>query len=200
MARWMGFQTIAEGVEKKEEVDFLDSIGCDLIQGYYFAKPMPSVEFKEYLLNHNRGLKCDIKNDDRSMILNTGKKYSILVIDDARFNREVVRDLLSDKYNVVLATNGLEGMQVIEQGKEDIALIILDLMMPVMDGFQFLTKYAQMETAKKVPVIAMSESGNKSEALALSLGAEDFIAKPFSPEIMMLRINKAFLHIVHENK
>ena len=108
--------------------------------------------------------------------------------------------MISVRYNLLFASNGVEGMQILEKSGDQISLIMLDLMMPVMDGFQFLTKYTKMDFYNRIPVIVMSESGSKSEALALSLGAEDYIAKPFSPEVMMLRVDKAFSHIRRESK
>jgi PleD family two-component response regulator len=200
MARWMGFKTIAEGVEKKDEVDFLRSIGCDLIQGFYFAKPMPSDDFKSYMMSHNKIRTVGTKKEKIGSGVNPEKKYSILVIDDSKFNQEYVRKVISVRYNLLFASNGVEGMQILEKSGDQISLIMLDLMMPVMDGFQFLTKYTKMDFYNRIPVIVMSESGSKSEALALSLGAEDYIAKPFSPEVMMLRVDKAFSHIRRESK
>lgn len=200
MARWMGFKTIAEGVEKKDEVDFLRSIGCDLIQGFYFAKPMPSDDFKSYMMSHNKIRTVGTKKEKIGSGVNPEKKYSILVIDDSKFNQEFVRKVISVRYNLLFASNGVEGMQILEKSGDQISLIMLDLMMPVMDGFQFLTKYTKMDFYNRIPVIVMSESGSKSEALALSLGAEDYIAKPFSPEVMMLRVDKAFSHIRRESK
>ena len=131
MARWMGFKTIAEGVEKKDEVDFLRSIGCDLIQGFYFAKPMPSDDFKSYMMSHNKIRTVGTKKEKIGSGVNPEKKYSILVIDDSKFNQEYVRKVISVRYNLLFASNGVEGMQILEKSGDQISLIMLDLMMPV---------------------------------------------------------------------
>ena len=152
------------------------------------------------MMSHNKIRTVGTKKEKIGSGVNPEKKDSILVIDDSKFNQEYVRKVISVRYNLLFASNGVEGMQILEKSGDQISLIMLDLMMPVMDGFQFLTKYTKMDFYNRIPVIVMSESGSKSEALALSLGAEDYIAKPFSPEVMMLRVDKAFSHIRRESK
>jgi CheY-like chemotaxis protein len=65
-------------------------------------------------------------------------KNAILIVDDSRLNRETLADILKDKYNIIEAEDGRSGLEVLERRKDDIVLVILDIVMPGMDGFAFM--------------------------------------------------------------
>ena len=65
-------------------------------------------------------------------------KNAILIVDDSRLNRETLADILKDKYNIIEAEDGRSGLEVLEKRKDDIVLVILDIVMPGMDGFAFM--------------------------------------------------------------
>ncbi len=110
----------------------------------------------------------------------------ILVVDDEPFNVELLKGLLSKKYDVETAANGKEAFTKVKYNSPD--LILLDVIMPEIDGFTVLK---ELRTFTKLPVIAFSASpGNQDEALRL--GANDFMHKPFDPNVMARRI-KALL-------
>ena len=195
MSRWMGLKTIAEGVEDKDEVTFLGSIGCDYIQGFYFAKPMPYEKFKTYLSEHCLKETKTVETVSESGSGDGKDRDRILIVDDGAFNRKVIGDILSPDYDIVYACNGREAFGMMSKTKNGISLIMLDMMMPVMDGFQFLEEFQKTPYFGKIPVIAMSESGSKSESKALSLGAEDYVSKPVSGDVLSLRVSKALHHV-----
>lgn len=96
---------------------------------------------------------------------------SIMVVDDDADIREGVRDLLESKgYSVVTATNGIEALAELHKGARP-AVILLDLMMPVMDGYQFATEYRKSATFGRIPIVAVTADGHAKQKAA-SIGAE----------------------------
>ncbi len=122
------------------------------------------------------------------------KKNKILVVDDSRLYRKSVVDILSEEYDVIEAENGAEGLKILEKDKvrEVIVAVILDLVMPVMDGFEFLQHFRAEEKYKHIPiVVATSEEDEEKEKRCLKVGVWDFVHKPFDAEILRLRIINA---------
>ena len=111
----------------------------------------------------------------------------ILVVDDESRMRKLVRDfLVSNEFSVIEASNGREALDRFYEDK-DIALIILDVMMPELDGYEVLKRIRE---ESKVPVIMLTaKSEEKDELLSFSLGVDEFISKPFSPKVLVARVN-----------
>lgn len=121
-----------------------------------------------------------------------GKKKEILIVDDSRFNRTSFADILRKDYVILEAENGKEALWVLGKNKESIALIILDLIMPVMDGFEFLEAVGEIEEYRYIPVIVSTVNDEEeNEKRCLELGAWDFIPKTFHPDIIRFRIKNA---------
>lgn len=122
------------------------------------------------------------------------KKDNILVVDDSRFYRQSVVDILSDEYDIIEAENGAEALKILEEDKARnmIVAVILDLVMPVMDGFEFLQHFHEDEKIKHIPiVVATSEKDEENERNCLKLGVWDFVHKPYDAEILRMRIVNA---------
>ena len=114
-------------------------------------------------------------------------KLKILVVDDEARMRKLVRDFLVKKeYEVIEAENGEQALEFFES-QEDIALIILDIMMPKIDGWQ-VCKTIRKES--KVPIIMLTaKSEEHDELLGFELGVDEYISKPFSPKILVARVD-----------
>ena len=110
----------------------------------------------------------------------------ILVVDDESRMRKLVKDFLTKKnFQVLEAGNGEEAMDIFYEEK-DIALIILDVMMPKMDGWQTCREIRQ---SSKVPIIMLTaRSDERDELLGFDLGVDEYISKPFSPKILVARV------------
>ncbi|MDO4806855.1 MAG: response regulator, partial [Coriobacteriales bacterium] len=121
--------------------------------------------------------------------LKTGKR-SVLIVEDNDINREMLSAILEDEFEVIEAENGLVGLQKLEEHYEDLSLVLLDVMMPVCNGLEFLRRKNEDPRFDSVPVIVTTASvGRDDEIKCLELGANDFVAKPYDVEIMMNRIN-----------
>lgn len=113
-------------------------------------------------------------------------KLKVLVVDDESRMRKLVKDFLSKKnFEVLEAENGEQAVDIFFESKE-IALIILDVMMPKMDGWQVCREIRQYS---KVPIIMLTaKSDEKDELLGFELGVDEYISKPFSPKILVARV------------
>jgi putative two-component system response regulator len=114
-------------------------------------------------------------------------KQSILVVDDTPENIDVLNGILSDQYDVKVAINGKMALKIAQNLKPD--LILLDIMMPEMDGYEVCTRLkADMET-QKIPVIFVTAKDQTvDEAHGFEVGAVDYITKPVSPPIVLVRV------------
>ena len=115
------------------------------------------------------------------------EKIKILVVDDESRMRKLVKDFLGrEGYQVLEAGDGLEAMEAF-YAEKDIALIILDVMMPKMDGWQTCREIRQ---SSKVPIIMLTARGDERDELqGFNLGVDEYISKPFSPKILVARVN-----------
>lgn len=113
-------------------------------------------------------------------------KIKILVVDDESRMRKLVRDFLVRKdYDVLEAGDGEEALDIFYKDKE-VALIILDVMMPKMNGWEVVR---EVRENSKVPIIMLTAKGDESdELMGFDLGVDEYIAKPFSPKILVARV------------
>ena len=112
-------------------------------------------------------------------------KLNVLVCDDEKDIANAISIFLrSEGYNVLTASNGKEALELIE--KEDIHLVLLDIMMPVMDGVTALSKIREISNVPVIMLTAKSEDTDK--ILGLNLGADDYVTKPFNPVELMARV------------
>ncbi|MFT8350304.1 response regulator transcription factor [Clostridium saccharoperbutylacetonicum] len=116
-------------------------------------------------------------------------KKSILIVEDELRIRFLLRDyLIKENYNVLEASNGEEGLYIFSTQKID--LVLLDIMMPIMDGLTMLEKLRDVST---VPVILLTAKGEEEDKLqGYDVGADDYITKPFSPKVLIAKV-KALL-------
>ena len=112
---------------------------------------------------------------------------TILVVDDEFRMRKLVKDFLQkEDYNVIEAADGEEAIKLFEENKEKINLILLDVMMPRLDGWSVLR---QIRQESKVPVIMLTARGEEQDELfGFELGVDEYVTKPFSPKILIARI------------
>lgn len=328
MAKWLEMQVVVEGVEKTEQVRFLQQVGADYIQGYFYAKPMPAEEYQEMMVkcipspiepkgrkDHPEGLEelwqaipyasvvfdglqqpvalyrydgneiellrantvfaktfgydemtqhemqehvdkiqkyeilsafdkalvyheesqCEyVRKDDegKNVWVQMRLKYSgvihgenifvaifsditkekktekeleqfqvalrkknsqfsyILIADDQALNRAILSDFFKDRYQILEAKNGEEALQQMKEYGEEIALVLLDIEMPVMTGIEFLQKRMALDLYTSVPVIVVSgDDSSERKQESLELGVNDYITKPFVKELVLRRVH-----------
>ncbi|WP_300414443.1 diguanylate cyclase [uncultured Oscillibacter sp.] len=116
-------------------------------------------------------------------------KQKILIIDDSELNRAILADMLDDEYEIIEAENGLQGVGILQQRSAEISLVLLDIVMPEMDGFGVLEVMSENHWIEDIPVIMISaESGSSHIERAYELGVTDFISRPFDALIVHRRV------------
>ena len=112
---------------------------------------------------------------------------TVLVVDDESRMRKLIRDFLAQKgYSILEAQDGEEALKVFEENKNKIGIILLDVMMPKLDGWSVLRQIRQTST---VPIIMLTARGEEQDELfGFELGVDEYISKPFSPKILVARV------------
>lgn len=117
-------------------------------------------------------------------------KKTILIVDDMELNRGVLALSLNEKYNTLEAENGLVAMNLLLKRADEISLILLDILMPVMDGFEFMKQVQDDDRFKKIPVILVTSETYEDNVLrGIKEGVRDVIAKPFDPYLLCKRVD-----------
>jgi putative two-component system response regulator len=111
---------------------------------------------------------------------------AVLVVDDVEMNVMILEEILKDSYEIITAGNGKQALEVLHKTEVLPKIILLDIFMPEMNGYEMLEILKADNSLKRIPVIFITTSDSESEALAA--GAVDFISKPFLPEIVKLRV------------
>ena len=118
------------------------------------------------------------------------KPQLVLIVDDQEINRDVLGMILEDDYDILYASNGREALQMIEEYRDSLSVVLLDLIMPEMDGFKVLECVRNDELLKAIPIIVLTAERN-AELKALEMGAADFITKPFDMhEVILARVGR----------
>lgn len=116
-------------------------------------------------------------------------KDKVLVVDDIEINREILADMLADDYDVVQAEGGMKALKILKEQHAEFVAVLLDLIMPEVDGFAVLEVMRNQKWIETTPVIVISgENSKEAETRSLGLGASDFIRKPFDQYLVKRRV------------
>ena len=119
-----------------------------------------------------------------------GHRRLVLVVEDQDINRDVLGMILEDEYDIIYATNGKEALESMQEYIDRLSIVLLDLMMPVMDGFEVLEAVREDPGMQRIPIIVLT-ADKSAELRALKLGAADFITKPYDMhEVILARVGR----------
>lgn len=116
-------------------------------------------------------------------------KLKILIVDDSELNCELLAGMLGDEYEIYQVENGKKAIDILEENREQFKLVLLDINMPVMDGYEVLSIMKRRKWLDKLPVIVISaEISGESVKKAYELGASDYFVRPFNVAIVLRRV------------
>lgn len=155
---------------------------------------MPPEEFERHLVEHSI-----LNNDMEGLEMNfsdTEFRKSpgiMLIVDDLVLNRKILSSSFSRYFKTVEKENGAEALEYIKEHADEIDVIMLDLVMPVMDGFTLMKQLKLENKYSHIPIIVTSQGNDKSVEKSFALGATDFVEKPYNPRIIMHRVQNVVM-------
>ncbi|MEG0839678.1 MAG: EAL domain-containing protein [Hydrogenoanaerobacterium sp.] len=115
---------------------------------------------------------------------------TVLIVDDSEINRSILKKILQNKFLFLEAENGAEAIKILQENEEHVDLILLDINMPVMDGKEFLRYKKKFTELDSIPVIMVTgDDSTELQSSTFSLGANDYIVKPFIPTVVTRRVS-----------
>jgi len=125
----------------------------------------------------------------------------VLIVDDMEINRDILEAILEDEYSVLLAETGKQALEIIDKYKEDIKMILLDLVMPEMDGFGVLRAMKERAMIGRIPVLVITGEGSiEIEKKCFDCGVSDFARKPFDNILIKKRVKNIMELFLHKNE
>lgn len=119
-------------------------------------------------------------------------RSTILVVDDEEIVKKKLEDAMSAEFDIIDASDGKEALEILEANSGRISVVLLDLIMPVMDGFQFMNEFRKHQEYNNIPVIVATANDDwHSEQKCLEAGVWDFVMKPYNPVLLQFRIRNA---------
>lgn len=183
LAKWMNLLIVAEGVESKEQLEHLRELKCNIIQGYYFAKPMQGQDLEGMLEKWEVQPVYDVDSYIRNSVTEKQVETNLmLVVDDLVLNRVILREYFEEEYNIKECDNGTAAWEFIQRHYKKILIIMLDLYMPGMDGFELLKRLKKSELYRQIPVIITSQAGRELEERMPGVPVEGILSKPYLKE------------------
>lgn len=130
-----------------------------------------------------------------------GKKQKILIVDDSEMNRSILSDMLGEEYEILEACNGAEAVNCLRSYSVDLSLVLLDIVMPKIDGLEVLAMMNSYKWIQEIPVIMISaESDSTFIRRAYDLGATDYIQRPFDLAVVQRRVANAIMLYAKQKK
>ena len=126
------------------------------------------------------------------------REKTMLIADDVELNRALLENIFDDEYSILQAADGVEAMEILRSPPVDV--VLLDIVMPRMDGFEVLKAMKEEESLSGIPVIMATSEKEKSEERALILGADDFINKPYRAMVVKKRVENIVVKHILERK
>ena len=142
------------------------------------------------LLSHAKAKPGTVVTDADSIETFQSQKPSILIVDDSEMNRVILSEMLKDEYRVLEADNGRTALDMVDRYGDELSLVLLDIVMPGMSGFEVLGELSRHTTIDSLPVVMISSEDSDDVVLrAYELGASDYINRPFDARVVRRRVN-----------
>lgn len=184
LAKWMNLMVVVEGVETTEQIEYLKNVKCDFAQGYFYEIPVTEKQFEKIIANEETVPIYDLKTYTKYLAsrnsIAEGDKEIILVAEPLGMNREIIRDSLKERFQIVEVEDGNQALEKLREEYVQISAVVADVNLPDIDGYTLLQRIKDNTETKNVPVIITSaQIENTSKQKAYDMGADGFLYKPF---------------------
>lgn len=169
------------------------SIGGVMSAGRSVEETVTEADKFMYLAKNQKNMvvtEKDFVNDEKGTALEAMKvKQQILIVDDSEMNREILTEMLQNDFRILEAENGEQALTMLKQYGTGISLMLLDIVMPVMNGFEVLAAMAREHWMDDIPVIMISSEGSEDYIRrAYEMGVADYISRPFDAKVVFQRV------------
>ena len=142
------------------------------------------------LLSHAKAKPGTVVTDSDAIETFQSEKPSVLIVDDSEMNRVILNEMLKDEYRILEADNGRTALDMVDRYGDELSLVLLDIIMPGMNGFEVLGELSRRTVADSLPVIMISSEDSDDVVLrAYELGASDYINRPFDARVVRRRVS-----------
>ena len=188
MANWLGMHVVVEGVETRQQRDFLEGAGCECVQGFFYSRPIPAKEYEAtYVHEAKRENARSAATGDRA--ITPRHNLTILVIDDNELDRAILQENFRQLYHIQMCESAEEALAYLSRSKSKVRLILVDNIMPGMSGLEFLRYCKEDAGLNAIPKIMITANDTVADQVeAFNEGAYDYITKPFQKEIVVARV------------
>ena len=196
LARWMNLSVVAEGVETREQLERLREIGCDYVQGYFFAKPMSIDQFERMLEQEARENKTSTYHRESGQ----QKRKYLLVVDEDPAYRSMVRETFAEQFQILEASNVQHTLELVKEKANSMSAVILSMTLPDQGAFVILKQLGENYSAWRIPVLATAPMDSGLEEQALKMDADDFAGKPHTSYSLQKRIMRLLGMTVYQER
>ena len=142
------------------------------------------------LLSHAKAKPGTVVTDSDAIETFQSEKPSVLIVDDSEMNRVILNEMLKDEYRILEADNGRTALDMVDRYGDELSLVLLDIIMPGMNGFEVLGELSRRTVADSLPIIMISSEDSDDVVLrAYELGASDYINRPFDARVVRRRVS-----------
>ena len=142
------------------------------------------------LLSHAKAKPGTVVTDTDAIETFQSEKPSILIVDDSEMNRAILNEMLKDEYRILEADNGRTALDMVDRYGDELSLVLLDIIMPGINGFEVLGELSRRSVADSLPVVMISSEDSDDVVLrAYELGASDYINRPFNARVVRRRVS-----------
>ena len=173
-----------------EKMHVSASIGGVMAVGIPIGDALPIADKRMYLAKHRKNtvVTADIAPD--AVCSENEHRPMVLIVDDSPMNRDILSEILCDDFEILEAPNGPKCLELLNAWGSDISIVLLDIVMPDMDGFDVLSRMSAQGWLEDIPVVMISsEDSSQTVRRAYELGASDYISRPFDARIVHRRVS-----------
>lgn len=176
-------------IPKYSKMQIEVSIGGVVVDGETAADAVTRADKLMYIAKNRKNMVITEHDSDKSEEEIEEIKQQVLIVDDSDLNREILSEMLNGDFRILEASNGKECIDLLEQYGTGISIVLLDIVMPVMDGYEVLRYMDRNHWIEDIPVIMISGEGSESHVRkAYELGVSDFISRPFDMKTVYQRV------------